>query len=216
MRKRVLYQGIGVFIVALILLLAGAAANEPLVKLNKIYTRTGDAGQRRAGRRQPGQQGVGADGTRSARWTRPTARSASPSPNWTATAKAALGRIQNELFDLGADLATPGEIGGCAAHRRAQVERLEAEIDAMNERLVAADQLHPARRQPRRVARCTSPARSRAGPSGGPSRWRRRNRSIRWRCAYFNRLSDHLFVTARHVAAASGGDVLWQPGATRT
>jgi cob(I)alamin adenosyltransferase len=129
--------------------------------------------------------------------------------------RAALSRIQNELFDLGADLATPGEIEGALRIVPEQVARLEREIDRMNgglsplqsfilpggARAVAA--LHLARATVRRAERWTVAlgAEEPINPHA---------------LAYLNRLSDHLFVTARHVAAQSGGDVLWQPGATRT
>jgi cob(I)alamin adenosyltransferase len=127
---------------------------------------------------------------------------------------ASLSRIQNELFDLGADIATPGEIEGALRILPSQVERLEREIDAMNEDLepltsfilpggspvVAA--LHLARAIVRRAERAAVAlaATERVNPA---------------MLAYLNLLSDHLFVTARHVAANEGGDVLWVPGATR-
>jgi len=129
--------------------------------------------------------------------------------------KAALGRIQNELFDLGADIATPGEMEGALRIVAPQVERLEAEIDAMNADLSpltsfilpagsrAVSALHLARATARRAERWTVALaeEEQVNPHA---------------LAYLNRLSDHLFVTARHVAATMGGDVLWQPGATRT
>ena len=129
-------------------------------------------------------------------------------------------QIQNEMFDLGADIATPG--GGDAstanmpcASSRARSTRLEEEIDAMNAVARAADQLHPAgrigrgRRAPSRPRR-RPPRRARGRRAG-----RRANAVNPHALAYLNRLSDHLFVAARSVAAGEGGDVLWQPGATR-
>ena len=130
-------------------------------------------------------------------------------------AQAALARVQNELFDLGADLATPGEMEGALRIVPEQVARLEAEIDAMNAELspltsfilpggspgVAA--LHLARATVRRAERWT--VQLGADEAINPHA-----------LAYLNRLSDHLFVTARHVARQRGGDVLWRPGATRT
>lgn len=130
-------------------------------------------------------------------------------------AAAALSRIQNELFDLGADLATPGEIEGALRIEPGQVERLEREIDALNAELSpltsfilpggaeAVAALHLARATVRRAERWTVAlgAEEVINPHA---------------LAYLNRLSDHLFVTARHVARQHGGDVLWQPGATRT
>ena len=128
-----------------------------------------------------------------------------------------LRRIQNEMFDLGADIATPF---GTDFEQHAlrivarQVERLEEEIDAMNATLgpltsfilpggtMSVALLHQARCVTRRAERAVV-ALHEATPVNAPA------------LAYLNRLSDHLFVAARHVAAAEGGDVLWQPGATR-
>jgi cob(I)alamin adenosyltransferase len=136
----------------------------------------------------------------------------------TGEAKAMLARIQNELFDLGADLATPGEdfAPGETTLRivAEQIERLEREIDKMNEDLeplksfilpgggAAAAYLHLARSITRRAERsAVAAARS---VSLNPLA-----------LTYINRLSDHLFVMARWTAREEGGDVLWQPGATR-
>lgn len=127
---------------------------------------------------------------------------------------AGLTRIQNEMFDLGADLATPGEIEGALRILPGQVERLEREIDELNASLEpltsfilpggspAVAGLHFARAVTRRAERAVvalhedSPINPHA-------------------LAYLNRLSDWLFVAARSVAAARGGDILWKPGATR-
>ena len=129
-----------------------------------------------------------------------------------------LRRIQNELFDLGADIATPFGTDFEAHALRIvprQVERLEEEIDAMNARLstlasfilpggsLAVSLLHLARATTRRAERAAVALALEADVSG-PA------------LAYLNRLSDHLFVAARSVAADEGGDVLWQPGATRS
>lgn len=134
------------------------------------------------------------------------------------TQRAMLNRVQNEMFDLGADLATPGEdfaptdmtlriVAG-------QVARLEAEIDSMNEGLeplrsfilpgggTAAAHLHLARSIVRRAERSAVAAASDVALNP-------------LALAYINRLSDHLFVLARLVAKEDGGDVLWRPGATR-
>jgi cob(I)alamin adenosyltransferase len=186
-----------------------------LVKLNKIYTRTGDGGS----------AGL-VDGSRVSKSSLRMAAIGEVDE-----ANAAIGvviaqlgdtelrqrllTIQNDLFDLGADVATPGEVDGALRIVAPQVERLEAEIDAMNENLapltsfilpsgsagVAA--LHLARAIVRRAERAAV-ALNEAEPL---------NPQL---LAYLNRLSDHLFVAARHVAASEGGDVLWQPGATRT
>lgn len=128
-----------------------------------------------------------------------------------------LRQVQNELFDLGADLATP--IGTDFEEHALrvvprQVTRLEEEIDAMNADLapltsfilpggsMAVSLLHLARGVVRRAERATV-ALKEAEPVNDHA------------LAYLNRLSDHLFVAARHWAASEGGDVLWQPGATR-
>jgi cob(I)alamin adenosyltransferase len=185
-----------------------------MVKLNRIYTRTGDQGT----------AGL-VDGSRV---SKASARMAAIGDVDEANAAlgvaiAALGEgemrkrlrlIQNELFDLGADIATPDEIAGALRIVPGQVERLEREIDAMNSRLdplqsfilpggsaeVAA--LHLARTVTRRAER--SAVALAEGEQVNPPA-----------LAYLNRLSDHLFVAARYVAAKQGGDILWQPGATR-
>ncbi len=133
-------------------------------------------------------------------------------------ARAMLGRVQNELFDLGADLATPGEEFAPSEMIlrvvQSQVDRLEAEIDAMNESLEplrsfilpgggeAPAQIHLARTVARRAERSAVTA--------------SREVSLNPLAAiYLNRLSDHLFVLGRLLARDEGGDILWQPGATR-
>ena len=126
--------------------------------------------------------------------------------------------VQNELFDLGADLATPGEdfapSGMALRIVQPQIDRLEAEIDEMNEALeplrsfilpgggAGAAHLHLARTIVRRAER-------RAVAAG------REVALNPLALIYLNRLSDHLFVMARFVASQAGGEVLWQPGATR-
>jgi cob(I)alamin adenosyltransferase len=186
-----------------------------LVKLNKIYTRTGDQGS----------AGL-VDGTRVSKSSlRMTAIGEVDEANAAiGVAIAALGegqaadkllRIQNELFDLGADVATAGEVEGALRIVASQVDRLEREIDAMNASLEpltsfilpsgspGVSALHLARTIVRRAERAAV-ALNQAEPL---------NPQL---LAYLNRLSDHLFVAARHVASSEGGDVLWQPGATRT
>jgi cob(I)alamin adenosyltransferase len=125
-----------------------------------------------------------------------------------------LRQIQNEMFDLGADIATPGEMEGALRIVPRQVERLEEEIDAMNADLepltsfilpggsMAVSMLHLARGVVRRAERAAVALKEieQVNPHA---------------LAYLNRLSDDLFVAARWVAASEGGDVLWQPGATR-
>jgi cob(I)alamin adenosyltransferase len=189
-----------------------------LVKLTKIYTRTGDAGETglvdgsRILKDHPRAQAIGdVDELNSAIGLALAA--ALPDD-----ARAMLGRVQNELFDLGADLATPGEEFAPSEMVlrvvQAQIDRLEAEIDAMNEGLEplrsfilpgggeAAARVHVARAIARRAERSVVTA-ARHDPLNPLTR------------KYLNRLSDHLFVLARVLAKEEGGDVLWQPGATR-
>ena len=185
-----------------------------MVKLNKIYTRTGDAGT----------AGL-VDGSRvsksSARMTAigevdeaNAAVGVAISALEDDDIRSHLLRIQNDLFDLGADVATPDEVEGALRIVAGQVERLEREIDAMNADLApltsfilpsgpnAVAALHLARAVVRRAERA-GVALNEIEPL---------NPQL---LAYLNRLSDHLFVAARKVAASSGGDVLWTPGGTR-
>jgi cob(I)alamin adenosyltransferase len=188
-----------------------------VVRLNKIYTRTGDSGD----------TGL-ADGSRIAKH-HPRAQAIGDVDEANSAVGLALlhvddarqgmlRRIQNELFDLGADLATPGEDFASSETTlrivAAQVDRLEREIDSMNEGLeplrsfilpgggAAAAHLHLARTIVRRAERSAVEA-SREVPLNPLA------------LIYLNRLSDHLFVMARAAAAAEGGDILWTPGATR-
>ena len=129
-----------------------------------------------------------------------------------------LARIQNELFDLGADLATPQEgVKGWEPLRITdeQVSRLEAELDRLNETLPplnsfvlpagspAAAALHLARTVARRAER-SAVALADSGAEVTPAALK-----------YLNRLSDLLFVASRRVNQGAAGDVLWRPGATR-
>ena len=185
-----------------------------MVKLNKIYTRTGDGGS----------AGL-VDGSRISKASlRMTAIGEVDEANAAiGVAIAALADaepskrlliIQNDLFDLGTDMATPGQIDGALRIVPSQVERLEREIDAMNADLppltsfilpsgsAAVSTMHFARAVVRRAERAAVALNERQPL----------NPQL---LAYLNRLSDHLFVAARFVAAREGGDVLWQPGATR-
>ena len=180
-----------------------------MVKLNRIYTRTGDAGT----------TGL-VDGSRIAKASPlivaigevDEANSAIGLAVLHATDSAPLQRIQNDLFDLGADLATPGEMDGALRVVPAQVERLEAEIDAMTARLEpltsfvlpggtpAAAALHLARSIARRAERAATAIEP---PVSSPA------------LAYLNRLSDWLFCAARMANDGGAGDVLWRPGGER-
>ena len=131
---------------------------------------------------------------------------------------AMLARIQNDLFDLGADLCVPET--SQAQRRRlrivdAQVERLEREIDAMNAEL---SPLHLLRAAGRHAGGglSASGAHDRAARRAADGRnWRRTKRSAPPAIKYINRLSDHLFVASRFVNDKGAKDVLWTPGANR-
>ena len=124
---------------------------------------------------------------------------------------AMLARIQNDLFDVGADLSVPGEAGDRLRVTDALVSRLEVEVAAMNASLpplksfvlpggsIAAAHAHVARTVVRRAER--SVASLAAGEPLNPVLLR-----------YLNRLSDHLFVLARGLNDNGAGDVTWVPG----
>ena len=191
-----------------------------MVKLTKIYTRTGDDGLTGL---VDGSRISKADARMAAIGDVDEANSAlglvmaqGPAEPY----RAMLARIQNELFDLGADLATPaGEDEDFAPSEMVlritagQVTRLEAEIDEMNDKLepltsfilpggdAVAAGVMLARAVVRRAERMAvaAVADNRINPQA---------------LAYINRLSDHLFVMARAINAAGSGDILWEPGAT--
>ncbi|MCC7427856.1 MAG: cob(I)yrinic acid a,c-diamide adenosyltransferase [Alphaproteobacteria bacterium] len=144
-----------------------------------------------------------------------------------AAADAMLARIQNDLFDLGADLCVPqakGETGGGAARGRLrvqaeQVARLEAETAMMNETLpplrsfvlpggsAASAWAHLARTTVRRAERAAVTLATAEAEGAAPL-----NPEI---LRYLNRLSDHLFVLGRWLNGRGAQDVAWVPGATR-
>jgi len=180
-----------------------------MVKLNKIYTRTGDAGTTglvdgsRVSKANPVMAAIGdVDEANSAIGV--------AVPLVEPRLRAELSRIQNDLFDLGADLATPEGIAGALRIVPAQVAWLEAAIDAMNDALSplasfilpagdnGAAALHLARAIVRRAERAMVAAEAMGAA-----------------LMYINRLSDYLFVAARWVNREGGGDVLWVPGASR-
>lgn len=190
-----------------------------MVKLNKIYTRTGDAGTTglvdgaRVSKHEPRMAAIGSVDEANCAIGMAAVVLAGTS------FAAAIMRIQNDMFDLGADLATPGEdFAPSPMVLRivpSQVDWLEAAIDAVNANLSpltsfilpagseAAARVHVARASVRRAEReivalaVTAPV----NPSA---------------LAYVNRLSDYLFVLARAVNANGANDVLWVPGASRT
>jgi cob(I)alamin adenosyltransferase len=193
-----------------------------MVRLNRIYTRTGDDGTTglvdgsRVPKHAARMEAIGAvDEANSALGLAVLALEGENAAD--------LRRLQNDLFDLGADLATPlGDVGGedfapsemVLRIVPGQSEWLESRIDALNDSLEplrsfilpggseAAARVHVARASVRRAERAmTALAESQAvNPAA---------------LAFVNRLSDYLFVLARAVNAGGAGDVLWQPGANR-
>lgn len=190
-----------------------------MVVLNRIYTRTGDGGQTALG-----------DGTRVAKHAlRVDAYGTVDETNATiglarlsaeGEMDAALGRIQNDLFDLGADLCRPDIARDAEAEytplrmTAAQVERLEREIDAMNDRLeplrsfvlpggsALAAHLHLCRTVSRRAERLSVALGSEEEVNTHA-------------VTYLNRLSDWFFVASRIANEDGRSDVLWVPGANR-
>ena len=190
-----------------------------MVVLNKIYTRTGDKGDTALG-----------NGARVVKYdVRVEAYGTSDELNCfvgvarleaTDETDAALARIQNDLFDLGADLCRPDMAKDADAEypplrmAQAQVDRLEAEIDVMNDALdplrsfilpggsALAAHLHVCRTVARRAERLSVELAAQADINGAA-------------ITYLNRLSDWFFVAARMANNAGKDDVLWVPGANR-
>jgi len=190
-----------------------------MVTLNRIYTRTGDAGATRLASGAPVSKAdlrVEAYGTVDE--TNAVIGLVRLSTRDDATLDPILARIQNELFDLGADLATPPAPNEAERPRLrmldSQVARLEAEIDLLNEPMAelssfvlpggspAAAALHVARTVCRRAERVCVALSVREEVSAAALK-------------YLNRLSDLLFVAARHANDQGRADVLWTPGGTR-
>ncbi|WP_411288546.1 cob(I)yrinic acid a,c-diamide adenosyltransferase [Phenylobacterium sp.] len=191
-----------------------------MVTLNRIYTRTGDDGTTRLATGQPVSkagprvEAYGAvDETNACLGLARLHTSADPEFD------AMLARIQNELFDLGADLSTPpkaDEVEGSVLRMLdGQVTRLEGEIDALNAALPAltsfilpggtpaAAALHLVRTVCRRAEREAVRLLEAGEPVSGPA------------LRYLNRLSDFLFVAARHANDRGASEVFWKSGATR-
>jgi cob(I)alamin adenosyltransferase len=189
-----------------------------LVRLNRIYTRTGDDGTTglvdgsRLPKHAARMEAIGAvDEANCAIGLALCALGDTPHAG-------ALTRIQNDLFDLGADLATPGDdfTPGEMTLRivPSQVEWLERQIDSINEHIAplksfilpsgseAAARVHIARASARSAERRAA-ALAAAEPVNPAA------------LAYINRLSDYLFVLARAVNANGADDVLWVPGQNR-
>ena len=192
-----------------------------MVKLNKIYTRTGDDGTTALGggeRRKKYDLRIAAYGTIdevNAALGIARLHTADDPP-----LDAALSRIQNDLFDVGADLCTPGKGRGPGGARLTvtenQVTWLEAEIDRLNAELsplrsfvlpggsAAAATLHLSRTVCRRAERLIAELKDRPGEEVSAEVLK-----------YVNRLSDFLFVASRYANGKGAGDVLWKPGQNR-
>jgi cob(I)alamin adenosyltransferase len=194
-----------------------------MVVLNRIYTRTGDAGTTALGtgervpKHAPRIAAYGSVDETNASIGVARLHVAQAYPD----VDAILGRIQNDLFDLGADLCAPERPGAKPERERlrvsdAQVKRLEDEIDLMNAELAplrsfvlpggspAAAALHVARTVCRRAERAVVEL---AGDPGEPVS----TPALK----YINRLSDLLFVASRYVNERGRRDVLWVPGRNR-
>ena len=193
-----------------------------MVVLNRIYTKTGDKGETALGtgeRVSKADLRIRAYGTVDETnavlgVTRLHTGEAS-----LAKLDAMLGRIQNDLFDVGADLCVPdtGEPLGYEPLRviSSQVDRIEAEIDTLNADLAplrsfvlpgghaAAAHLHVCRTVSRRAEREMVALKDAGGQVGEPA------------LLYMNRLSDFFFVASRYVNAQGSGDILWVPGKNR-
>jgi cob(I)alamin adenosyltransferase len=197
-----------------------------MVRLNRIYTRTGDDGTTGLGdgqRRQKFDARVSAYGeVDELNCVIGLARLATSLGDADlARIDATLARAQNDLFDLGADLCVPPPGDGETARETlrvtsAQVDNLEREIDALNQHLAplrsfvlpaggaAAAALHQARAVCRRAERAIVALAARDKEKVGEPV-----------LAYINRLSDYLFVAARFANRRGEADVLWVPGANR-
>ena len=188
-----------------------------MVRLTRIYTRTGDKGMTRLASGEsvdkfdPRVEAYGAVDETNACLGLARLHSADDP-----ILDAMLARAQNELFDLGADLATPGDSPGALRVLDSQVTRLEREIDLLNAELgpltsfvlpggsPAAAALHLARTVCRRAERRAVSLASAEGQTVNPAALK-----------YLNRLSDLLFVASRWANAKGHADVLWTPGGTR-
>ena len=181
-----------------------------MVKLNKIYTRTGDSGETSL-----------VNGARVSKHSRRPAAFGEVDEvnsviglarlNSTGETDEMLARIQNDLFDLGADLATPETDKPALRITNAQVTRLEVEIDSMNAELnpltsfilpggtQVSAWLHMARTVSRRAERRMTELAIEEPVNEAAMQ-------------YINRLSDHLFVLARRMNDNGAADILWVPG----
>jgi cob(I)alamin adenosyltransferase len=191
-----------------------------MVTLNRIYTRTGDAGTTRLSTGAPvSKAGVRVEAYGGVDETNACIGLARLHTAGDAALDPMLARIQNELFDLGADLSTPARADEAAGSvlriLDSQVARLEGEIDQLNDLLPpltsfilpggtpAAAALHLARTVARRAERETVRLIEAGEPVSGPA------------LRYLNRLSDFLFVAARYANDRGACEVFWKSGGTR-
>lgn len=191
-----------------------------MVTLNRIYTRTGDAGQTRLATGQPvSKADLRVEAYGAVDETNACLGLARLHTAGSGDFDAMLARLQNELFDLGADLSTPPKPdepeGSILRMSDAQVTRLEGEIDGLNGVLPdltsfilpggtpAAAALHLARTVSRRAERAAVRLMEAGEPVSGPA------------LRYLNRLSDLLFVAARFANDRGAAEVFWKSGATR-
>ena len=191
-----------------------------MVVLSKIYTRTGDDGTTALGSgRRVAKYELRVECYGTLDETNAAIGLARLHTRSDQALDAMLARIQNDLFDLGAELCYPDEskdARGRLSVSDAQVERLESEIDALNRELQplrsfvlpggtqAASFLHLARTISRRAERLMVALAARPNEPVGGSALR-----------YINRLSDFLFVAARYANDEGQSDVLWVPGQNR-
>ena len=191
-----------------------------MVTLNRIYTRSGDAGTTRLATGQTvSKTDLRVETYGSVDETNACLGLARVHTSDAGEFDAMLARVQNELFDLGADLAQPAKAGEAEGSTLrildSQVARLEAEIDALNAELPplasfvlpggtpAAAALHLARTVCRRAERAAVRLMEAGEPVSGPA------------LRYLNRLSDLLFVAARYANDKGAAEVFWQSGGTR-
>ncbi|WP_306250834.1 cob(I)yrinic acid a,c-diamide adenosyltransferase [Parvularcula sp. IMCC14364] len=190
-----------------------------MVKLNKIYTRTGDAGDTglvsgaRVAKTSPRIEAIGSVDELNAAIGLALASLDDDA------LKKLLSHIQNDLFDMGADLATPDEMEGALRLDPAQATWLEEQMDALNDDLPpltsfilpaggqAPAALHLARAIARRAERDVWRLGENA-PEGDMA-----HRTV---TTYLNRLSDFLFIAARKTSLSLGREILWQPGKNRS
>ena len=201
-------------------------AEKAMVVLNRIYTRTGDDGTTALGtgeRRKKYDLRIACYGTIDETNAAIGLARVAIAPDGDSDRRdidAILARIQNDLFDLGADLCSPAKGKGPGGARltvtEAQVTRLESEIDSLNENLAplrsfvlpgggpAAAHLHLARTVCRRAERLMVELADAPGEEVSAAALK-----------YVNRLSDLLFVASRFANQMGAGDVLWVPGQNR-